>query len=137
LVRRFSNPAVGDQVTRLCLDGTSKYPTYLVPSFEAQLDSGGPLRLLALALAGWCRYLRGVADDGSPIELAHDPFLPEAVDAARPDPADPAKFLRYTRALGPRLAADPRVEGEFLAALDSLDRIGSLATLAQWAAHPT
>ena len=132
LVRRFSNPAIGDQVARLCLDGTAKFPIFLVPSIDAQLGRGAAVRMLALALAGWCRYLQGVADDGSAIVLARDPNLGEAVTFARRDALEPGSFLHFTRALGPALGSSERLRNEFVAAGESLARIGSLATLERW-----
>jgi mannitol 2-dehydrogenase len=134
LIHRFSNPATGDQVARVCLDGSSKFPTFIVPSVEAQLDRGGSVRMLALVLAGWCRYLRGQGDDGSRLNLAHDPFLADAVDAAVASREDPRRFLQYGRALGSRLADSERLVETFTDALDSLERFGSLATLAAWTA---
>lgn len=132
LVQRFSNPAIADTIGRLCLDGTAKFPTFIVPSLEAQLASGGPIDMLALVLAGWCRYLRGVADDGTALVLSSDPFLDEARDVAARSVADPRAFLRYERALGPNIGGSDRLLVRFTAALDSLDRIGSLATLDEW-----
>ena len=132
LVHRFANAAIGDQVARLCMDGSAKFPTFIVPSLEAQLAVGGPVRMLALVLAGWCRYLRGRADDGSALTLAHDPFLPEAVQAANESVADPTRFLSYHRALGTTLHQSDRLVTEFTEALASLERIGSLATLDLW-----
>ena len=41
-------------------------------------------------------------------------------------------FLAYERALGPNLAKSERLVREFTRALDSLDSIGSLATLDTW-----
>jgi mannitol 2-dehydrogenase len=133
LVRRFSNPAIADTIARLCLDGTAKFPTFIVPSLEDQLRTGGPIRMLALVLAGWCRYLRGTADDGSALALSNDPFLQEAVDVAKRSIADPRAFLHYERALGPNLGHSERLLETFAAALDSLDHHGSLATLDTWA----
>jgi mannitol 2-dehydrogenase len=132
LIHRFSNPAIGDQVARVCLDGSSKFPTFIVPSVEAQVERGGSVRMLALVLAGWCRYLRGRADDGSPLTLAHDPFLADAVDAAMASREEPRRFMGYSRALGTRLGDSDRLVETFSDALDSLERVGSLATLAAW-----
>ena len=42
---------------RLCIDGTAKFPKFLVPTIERQLELGGPVECAALALAGWARYL--------------------------------------------------------------------------------
>ncbi len=135
LVRRFSNPAIADTIPRLCMDGTSKFPTFLVPSIEDQLAKNGPIRMLALVLAGWCRYLRGTADDGSALTLAFDPFLSDAVDAAQRSIADPRAFLQYEKGLGKNIAQSDRLLTTFVEALDSLGQRGSLATLDQWTAQ--
>jgi mannitol 2-dehydrogenase len=132
LVQRFSNPAIADTVARLCMDGTSKFPTFLVPSIEDQLEKGGSIEMLSLILAGWCRYLRGTADDGSELTLAHDPFLPEAVEAAHRSTTDPRAFLAYERGLGPNLAKSERLLDRFTAALVDLEQLGSLKTIDLW-----
>jgi len=64
LLERFANPAIKDQLARLCARGSSKVPTFLLPSIREALEQGRPHALLALAVAGWFRYLRGVDDAG-------------------------------------------------------------------------
>jgi mannitol 2-dehydrogenase len=135
LVRRFSNPAIADTIARLCLDGTGKFPTFIVSSLESQLASGGEIRMLTLAIAGWCRYLQGVADDGSALVLSGDPFLAEATSFAQRSSTDPAAFLRYERALGPNLATSTRLAEVFAEALNDLRTYGSLGTLDRWTAQ--
>ena len=137
LVRRFSNPAIADTISRLCLDGTGKFPTFVVSSLEAQLASGGEIRMLTLAIAGWCRYLQGVADDGSALVLSGDPFLAEATSFALRSKTDPTAFLHYERALGPNLASSVRLGEVFTEALNELDTFGSLGTLDRWTAQFT
>ena len=132
LVHRFSNPAIGDTIARLCLDGTAKFPTFIVPSIEDQLANGGPVRMLALVVAGWCRYLRGIADDGTVLSLSNDPFLNEATDAAKRSVSDPRVFLRFERALGPNIGTSERLLVAFTQALESLESFGVLATLDMW-----
>lgn len=132
LVQRFSNPAIADTIARLCLDGTAKFPTFIVPSLEDQLTKGGPISMLTLVLAGWCRYLRGVADNGSPIVASHDPFLNEAIEVAKRSASNPAVFLNYERALGSKIGASDRLLASFTEALGDLDRDGSLVTLQRW-----
>ena len=58
---RFENTGVRDQIARLCIDGTAKFPTFLIPTVERQLELDGPVECAALALAGWARYLATVA----------------------------------------------------------------------------
>lgn len=130
LIERFSNPAIGDQVSRLCLDGSAKLPKFLLPTVRGQLRVGGPVRLAALALAGWCSYLVGVADDGSRIEHASDPDLDRAREFAAASLAEPAAFLSYDRVFGDDLPKEPRFREAFESALVRLRSDGVAATLA-------
>jgi mannitol 2-dehydrogenase len=127
LVERFSNPAIGDQISRLCLDGSSKFPKFLLPTVRAQLESGGSIRHAALALAGWCRYLQGQDDSGGTIDLSFDPRLEEVAGlAAEPDPR---AFLAYSPVFGEDLVADERFVGAFTDSLRSLREVGVLSAL--------
>jgi fructuronate reductase/mannitol 2-dehydrogenase len=66
LLRRFANPAVADRLARLCERGSTKIPSYLVPNACAAHDAGVEHALLALAVAGWIRFYRGVGACGRP-----------------------------------------------------------------------
>ena len=129
LVERFSNPAIGDQISRLCLDGSAKFPKFLMPTIRNQLRAGGPIDLSALALAGWCSYLVGVADDGSEIRLASDPDLENARSLARQSLASPEHFLTYARVFGDDLVQDDRFRTAFVGSLNELRSRGVRATL--------
>lgn len=135
LVERFSNPAIGDQVDRLCLDGSAKLPKFLLPTVRSQLAAGGPIRLSALALAGWCAYLTGEAETGAPLEPASDPRLAEAQGYAQASLEDPAAFLSFRAVFGDDLPADPRFAAAFTDALRSLRGDGVRATIDAWLAE--
>lgn len=115
LIERFSNPAIGDQIARLCLDGSAKFPKFLLPTVRAQLDAGGSVRLSALALAGWCEYLTGERDS-----LASDPLLDEAVGHADRSRHDPETFLRFAEVFGADLPSAHRFTDAFVDALNRL-----------------
>jgi mannitol 2-dehydrogenase len=132
VAERFANPEVRDQVARVCLDGTSKFPKFLVPTIESQLDKGGQVRLSALALAGWCQYLLGKDDQGRDITLSPDPRLDEAIAFARASLAEPAAFLEFADVFGRRLPADPVFRGDFVEALVSIRGEGTYRTLERW-----
>ncbi len=132
VAERFANPAVGDQVARVCLDGTSKWPKFLIPTVESQLERGGEIRLSALALAAWTQYLLGTADDGSAIAISADPRLQEAQAFARASVDDPAAMLGFEDVFGPRLPADPRFVSAYTEALASLRERGTYPTLEEW-----
>ena len=57
VLSRFANTGIRDQIARLCIDGTAKFPSFLIPTVERELELGGPIECAALALAGWARYL--------------------------------------------------------------------------------
>jgi fructuronate reductase/mannitol 2-dehydrogenase len=88
LIERFSNPKIGDQLARICLDGSSKVPKFLLPALHAAVKTDAPHRCLTLALAGWLRYLTGVDDNGERFELqdARAPVLQPIAVGAREDP---------------------------------------------------
>jgi mannitol 2-dehydrogenase len=132
LVTRFSNPAIADTIARLCLDGSAKFPTFILQTLDHQLRHDGPIELLTLALAGWCKYLRGRADDGTPLELSNDPHLAEAIEFAQSSVEDARRFLGFERVFGSRLGQSERFAGCFETAMKSLEAVGSLATLREW-----
>ncbi len=69
LLERFANPRISDRLSRLCGRGSTKMPAYLLPSLTAARAEGRPTALLTLAVAGWCRYLRGYDLDGNRIDI--------------------------------------------------------------------
>jgi mannitol 2-dehydrogenase len=113
LVRRFGNPAVADQISRLCQDGSVKLPTFLLPVVRDQLARQGPIRLAALAAASWCTYLAGDVPGGTAGEPAPDPLLDTAREHARAATVDPTEFLRLRAVFGD-LDRDERFVGAFV-----------------------
>ena len=129
LIERFSNPAIGDQISRLCLDGTAKFPKFLLPTVRAQRAVDGQTVLAALALAGWCQYLLGTTDDGDPIELAADPQLDEAVAHAKMSVESPSDFLAMNSVFGTDLSVDTTFAATFSDALVQLRNHGVRAAI--------
>lgn len=129
LLTRFANPAIGDQVRRLCLDGAPKFPKFLLPTVRAQLAGGGSIRFAALALAGWCAYLGGRTEAGAPLELSPDPKLADAQRYAALSQEDPAAFLGFRAVFGDDLPADRRFAAAFVDALLAIRSVGVHAAL--------
>lgn len=129
LIDRFSNTGVADQVARLCLDGSAKIPKFLLPTLRAQLAVDGDIALTTLAVAGWCVYLRGRAEDGSVIALADDPNLADVRDRAHRAASDPRALLQYPTVFGDDLPDNPRFASTFAATLTSLQTAGVRSTI--------
>ncbi|CAI9119459.1 mannitol dehydrogenase family protein [Brytella acorum] len=89
ILARFSNPRVGDRLSRITGDGASKLPTFLLPTLATILEKGGETRRLAFCIACFLRYLGGQDDRGE----AFDPFEPHLDVTARALGRDPAKAL--------------------------------------------
>ena len=99
LIHRFDNPAIKDQISRLCLNGSGKFPQYLLPSLRRAIDANAPRRLLTLTLAGWMRYLTGEDEQGRPYVI-DDPRAAELTELARQSGADPRPLLALTDLFG-------------------------------------
>ena len=65
LIERFSNQAIADQLERVCSDGSSKFPKFIVPTINRLIEDGRPLERAALVVAAWALYLKGVDEQGT------------------------------------------------------------------------
>jgi mannitol 2-dehydrogenase len=129
--QRFANPAVGDTIRRLCLDGSNRQPKFIVPTIEARLARGESVDGLALVSAAWCRYCRGVTDSGQAIE-PNDDAWPRLQATAREAGHDPRAWLAMHDIYGD-VGAHPVFAAAFGDALRELARAGVAQSLAAYA----
>jgi mannitol 2-dehydrogenase len=122
---RFENTGVRDQIARLCIDGTAKFPTFLIPTVERQLELDGPVECAALALAGWARYLATVPAG----ERAHDPQGDRAATFAMRSLEDPRAFLEFDQVFTHRLRQSSRFGDAFADASAALAEHGSIGAM--------
>jgi len=122
VLARFANTGVRDQIARLCIDGTAKFPSFLIPTVERQIELGGPISCAALALAGWARYLATVP----PAARAPDASGKRAAELAERSLADPLSFLDLDEVFTPELRASERFRDAFTAAAADLATLGPL-----------
>jgi mannitol 2-dehydrogenase len=92
LLDRLANPRIADDLSRLCRRGSTKMPSYLVPSLADAIAAGRPHGCLTLATAGWLRYLRGTDDAGRPIEV-QDARAEQLMGLAQGSGGDPRPLL--------------------------------------------
>jgi mannitol 2-dehydrogenase len=127
LLERFANPKIGDQLARICLNGSAKVPKFLLPSIAEALSSGLPYRLLALAVAGWMRYLQGADDHGTAITV-EDPQAAALTTLARKGGTDPRPLLGMRSIFG-ELGQVPVFVQAVEEALRDLHQLGARDTL--------
>nr|WP_209007310.1 mannitol dehydrogenase family protein [Roseibium litorale] len=132
---RFANPAVGDTIARLCLDGSNRQPKFILPSVTDARRAGRPLNGLALEVAFWCRYCALTADNSSGIAL-EDERRDQLQTAALSARHDPAAFLALTDVFGD-LGQDEAFFTAFAAHLKALWDDGARAVLKRYLSSQT
>ena len=125
VLSRFASTGVRDQIARLCIDGTAKFPTFLIPTIERQLELGGPVARSALALAGWARYLATTPRS----ERAADASGDRAAGFAVRSLDDPAAFLGLAEVFPPALRESERFEVAFAQATRNLADLGPIGAV--------
>ena len=81
LTLRLPNPFMPDTPQRIVTDTSQKLPIRFGETIKSYIASDSlevqSLTLIPLVLAGWCRYLMGINDEGQPFEQSSDPRLDE------------------------------------------------------------
>jgi mannitol 2-dehydrogenase len=125
VLRRLENTGVRDQIARLCIDGTAKFPSFLIPTIETQLARGGPVVCGALALAAWSRYLATVPADQRAPDARGDRAAALASDALR----DPSAFLELDDVFTSPLRESQVFRDAFMAASRNLAAHGPIQAI--------
>jgi mannitol 2-dehydrogenase len=125
VVERFANVGVRDQIARVCIDGSAKFPTFLIPTIEWQLERGGPVSRAATALAGWARYLAVVDPDQQAFDASGDAARRHAAEAT----ADPVAFLAYEAVFPPAVRSSPRFRSAFASGYEQVAVEGPIAAM--------
>ncbi|MEM7442327.1 MAG: mannitol dehydrogenase family protein [Pseudomonadota bacterium] len=136
LCQRFANPALKHKTYQIAMDGSQKLPQRLLAAARVRLSAGQPLPLIALGVAGWCRYVGGLDEDGHSIDV--DDPLADRLQAASNSADDAAgkvrELLAVEEVFGSDLpTADPFVN-QVTRAYESLVYAGARATVDTWCA---
>src|SRR5690606_32524671 len=82
LAERFRNPAIRHRLLQIAMDGSQKLPQRLLAPAQARLQQGAVPRCIALAVAGWMRFLLGEDERGKTYKV-EDPMASLLTDIAR------------------------------------------------------
>ncbi|MCB1814638.1 MAG: mannitol dehydrogenase family protein [Candidatus Competibacteraceae bacterium] len=131
LLQRYANPAIKDQLARICFDASSRIPKFVLPSAREQLARGAPVNVFAFVVACWIRYLGGQDDAGARIEV-QDPLRDLLLSKVGYGTVDPLPLLQVSQLFGSDLAqAEPFVQA-VRTTLESLHQKGARATVADF-----
>ncbi len=131
LIERFANPALGHRCRQIAMDGSQKLPQRLLGTIRQRLAVDAPIDALALGVAGWMRYVRGVDERGVGYDIS-DPLAGTLTARARAtgNAADRVDaLLGLNEVFGDDLPCNPTFRGKIVEWLDRLERHGARAAV--------
>lgn len=127
LIERFANRSVSDQLSRLCFDGASKTPVYIMPNLIKMIADKADLTRITFWAAAYRRYLnRPVDDHGASYEI-NDPWLTD--EDYQLIASQPVDFLKISPFRSTDLQKSEAFVSLFLKMVDDIERKGTMATL--------
>ena len=133
LIDRFANPALAHQTRQIAMDGSQKIPQRLLGTVRDRLAAGASIDRLALAVAAWLHFLRGVDETGQRYDI-DDPLagalaaLHAQAERAANERARVGILCSFAPVFG-TLGQDPRFVDAVARHMASLRERGVLATL--------
>lgn len=128
LIERFGNRSVSDQLSRLCFDGVSKIPVYVMPNLSKMLHDNADLTRVAFFAATYRHYLKYRQDDHGIAFEVNEPWLTDDDRALIAD-SDPLAFLALSPFKSTDLRADERFTDLYLQMVDKVKAEGVLPVL--------
>jgi mannitol 2-dehydrogenase len=125
VLERFANSGMRDQIARLCVDGSAKFPTFLIPTVARQIELDGPIERAATALAAWAHYLAVVEPDDQAFDSSADVARRHAARAV----AHPVAFLDFDAVFAPEVRESLRFRSEFATAYRRIAEHGPIAAM--------
>jgi fructuronate reductase len=129
---RFSNKALKHRTWQIAMDGSQKLPQRLLGSVRQQLMGNGHIAILCLGVAAWIRYVSGVDEKGSAIEVS-DPLATELRALCDANAGNPAATVRailgLVKIFGDDLSQDEKFVATVIGWLEQFYARGVLATI--------
>ena len=128
LIERFGNRSVSDQIARLCFDGISKFPVYIMPNLIKMIRDDADLIRVAYLIAAYRHYLKYRADDqGGSFEIA-EPWMTQE-DMKLTESNEPTDFLSLSAFRSTDLKAADAFVDLYLMMVDAIKNNGAMAVL--------
>lgn len=129
LLERFRNASLAHKTSQIAMDSSQKLPQRLLATLRLQLERGGPIEGLCLAVASWMRYAQGRDDAGFAIEII-DPLSERFAKVTTADAREAAAgFLSIREIFADDLRDDQRVIEAVAGYLGDLRTLGARATV--------
>jgi fructuronate reductase len=132
LIERFANPALKHRTWQIAMDGSQKLPQRLLGTIRDRLRSGLEVNRSALGVAAWMRYVTGVDENGTEIDVK-DPLAVSLRQIAVMAERDPSRLVDGLLAVKEIFGSDLPQHDGFRAVLrrhmQSLYDVGALRTV--------
>ncbi|MFI3267122.1 MAG: mannitol dehydrogenase family protein [Rikenellaceae bacterium] len=128
LVERFANSAVSDQIARLCGDGASKFPVYVMPIASKMVENGDDMIRVAYLIAAYRHYLKYQKDDRGETFTLFEPWLTEG-DFEVINSDDAVAFLALEPFSSVDLAAHEPFKTKYLKLVEQIKAQGAMSVL--------
>ena len=109
LLERFGNINIKDQIDRICSESSAKFPIFILPTVNAQLQDKGDITSAAFVVAAWAIYSLGKDEKGSDL-IIKDAMQPVLHAKALESTANPEAFLEIEAIFGSLKDSKPFVE---------------------------
>lgn len=128
LIERFGNRSVSDQIARLCFDGISKFPVYVMPNLGKMIKDGADLTRAAYLIAAYRHYLKYKVDDnGAAFDVAEPWITAEDLQVISSDNA--MDFLGLSAFGSVSLKDSQKFCGLYLKFVEEIKANGAMKTL--------
>lgn len=128
LLRRFANQSIGDQLARLCFDGASKLPIYVLPTLNERMARNLPYQRMAFLIAAYGHYLSATQTErGQPYTIAEPQLNGRSLAICRDD--DVPAFLSLPLFDSTQVRNNPEFLNLYVTFRADIRRHGILATL--------
>ena len=99
LLERFGNINIKDQIDRICSESSAKFPIFVLPTVNAQLEVNGSIKLAAFVVAAWAIYSLGKDEKGNDL-IIKDAMQLQLNEKAEASINNPKTFLEIESVFG-------------------------------------
>ncbi|MBT8460031.1 MAG: mannitol dehydrogenase family protein, partial [Boseongicola sp.] len=131
LMARYRDAAIRHRTWQIAMDGSQKLPQRILGTIRDNLERGVVPRGLCLAVAGWMRYVGGVDENGTPIDV-RDPLSAQLQQISREAQDKVNALLALEEVFGLSLPKNERFCATVSEAYDQLVSSGARATVKGW-----
>lgn len=128
LIERFGNRSVSDQISRLCFDGISKFPVYVMPNLIKMIRDHADLTRVAYLIAAYRHYLKYRTDDNGAVFEIAEPWMTKE-DETLTASDNPTDFLGLSAFKSTDLKQSPEFVKLYAGMVENIRSKGAMATL--------